>query len=169
MYTLLIHSASDGYTLHVHSPYCWRWKEIPPALPYWWQWKNKTCMSILLAVEGDTPCTSILMGVKEGTPYTSILLALKMDTPCTSILLAVEGDTPCVHLYWWWWEEDTLHVHTAGGGKGYTLQAHTAVGGGGERDTSCRSWWWRDTPCTSKLQVAESDTPSIDGCWWCYS
>ncbi len=44
-------------------------------------------------------------------------------------------------------ERGTLHVHTAGGGKGYTLHVHTA--GVGERDT----------PCASKMQVMESDIP----------
>jgi hypothetical protein len=37
-------------------------------------------------------------------------------------------DTPCISI-----------VHTAGGGKGYTLHVHTAdIGGGGEKDTCCR-------------------------------
>jgi hypothetical protein len=36
-------------------------------------------MSMLPALEGDTPCKSIL-------------LAVEMNTPCTSILLLVEGD-----------------------------------------------------------------------------
>ncbi len=56
-----------------------------------------------------------------------------------------------------------IFVHS---GTGLTGQSdipafQKAVVGGGERETQC----------TSKLQVAESDTPftSIDSCWWCYS
>jgi hypothetical protein len=43
----------------------------------------------------------------------------------------------------------TLHVHNAGGGKEYTLHIHTAGVVGGERDTHC----------TSKLQLVERYTP----------
>jgi hypothetical protein len=90
-------------------------------------------MSILLAVERDTPCTSILLAV-EG------------DTPGTSILLVVEGYTLHASPFCWLWKwlhpghsycgrlkgigpvrpagcgrGDTLYVHTAGRGRGDTL------------------------------------------------
>jgi hypothetical protein len=73
-----------------------------------------TLMSILLAVEMDTPCMCILM-VERDTPfmstlpavqrdtYTSILLALEMDTPSMSMLLVIEGINP-EHLYCWRWK-----------------------------------------------------------------
>jgi hypothetical protein len=76
---------------------------------------------------------------------------VKGETPCTSILRAVEkGYTLHVHTaavekgY-------TLLVHIAGDGRGYTLHIHTIGTGVGKRNTHC----------TSKLQVVESNTPGL--------
>ncbi len=57
----------------------------------------------------------------KGYGYTCTLklLALERVKPCTFILLVVERDTPCMSI-----------VHSAGGGKGITLQVHTASGCG---------------------------------------
>ncbi len=66
--------------------------------------------SILLVVEMYTPCMSILLAVERNTPCTSIILVVGRGTTCTSILLAAE-----MYLY-------TLHDHTVGSGKDYTLK-----------------------------------------------
>jgi hypothetical protein len=56
------------------------------------------------------------------------------DTPCTYTLFTVERDTPRhpspLHCSRWQGIQ-TLHVHTAYGGKGYALHVHTAYGGKG--------------------------------------
>jgi hypothetical protein len=72
----------------------------------------------------------------------SILLRVVRDTHCISILLAVEGiEHARPHCLWWIGiHPKRLHcggvvtdttgmsiVHTAGGGKGYTLQVHTRL------------------------------------------
>ncbi len=82
------------------------------------------------------------------------LQAMDWDTPCTLTLLVVERSTPCTSV-----------VHTAGGGKGYTLHVHTdAV----ERDTPCTvhihttgAVVERNTTFTSILLAVEGDTPCI--------
>ncbi len=64
--------------------------------------------------------------------------------------------------------DTTLHVYTAGGGKGYTLHVLTATGTGKEYTlhVHINGVVERDTPCISKPLAVESDTPctSIDGC-----
>jgi hypothetical protein len=117
MYTMQIYTTSDGmgYTLHVHA-----------------------------AGGGKgTPCTSLLLVVEKG---------------CTQhVYIAGFGngyslDVQCPYRWWWkgiqWY---TMHVHTSCGGwgttgksirlawKGILCMSYTAVGGGGERDTSCTS------------------------------
>ncbi len=80
------------------------------------------------------------------SPWTSLLLSVERDPTCTSELLVVEMDT-CAS-------------HTPGNGKEYTLHVLTA---GGEKDTLCKPILLvlvvvKDSQCTSKLQVVESDT-----------
>jgi hypothetical protein len=54
-----------------------------------------------------------------------------------------------------------LHVHIAGGGKKYILGVHTAVGGKVYTLLAAEMYAGgkRETQCTAKLQVVESDTP----------
>jgi hypothetical protein len=108
-------------------------------------------------VEKKTPCNALLH---------LLLLLVYLDTPCASTLLREERDTPCNALppapdvgvagY-------TLHVHAAGGGKGYILQCTSTC-------SCCRSSWIHPAallvvekdmiPCTPTLQSVERDTPS---------
>jgi hypothetical protein len=85
-----------GYTQYVHTAAGRMGERIHTACP----------MSILVAVDRDTPCMFLLVvverihpacpycwrwkGIHPSHPY----CWLWKDTPCTSILLAVESDTP---------------------------------------------------------------------------
>ncbi len=80
-------------------------------------------MSILIAVEMNTPCMSILLMlvVVEEIPSSRPNFS---DTPCTTIDVHNAGGR----------RGDTLHVDIAGCGNGYTLHVHTAGVGGGRTD-----------------------------------
>ncbi len=84
---------------------------------------NATCTFTLLVVKGGTPCTSILQVAERDIQGIYILLLVEGEPPCTSILLVVEGDIPWACPRCWQWKGDTLHVHTAGFGRGDTSVA----------------------------------------------
>jgi uncharacterized membrane protein YphA (DoxX/SURF4 family) len=56
-------------------------------------------MSILLAVERDTPCMCILLAVGRGTPCTSILLVVVMVVKRYTLHIQTEGSGKCYNLY----------------------------------------------------------------------
>jgi hypothetical protein len=135
----------------------------------------------------------IQLAVEMVTPCTSILLAVEMDTPCTSILLAVEMDTTVERLYCkrpilCLASSQILTPHPPhrpasvyppafGAGGGHTRWLERGVGGQyfGRRQTQLCTLYVhtagvgeRDSHCTSKLQLVESDKPwpctYMDGC-----
>ncbi len=128
--------------------FCIRYRSIP--VPDWV--RHRLFCSFHAHTAGDR---------KGHTQHVHTILAVERPKHCTG----------CGNGY-------TLHVHSVGWVRGHTLHVYIAVGGkvyihparpyqaaemyagvgGGEKDTQC----------TSKLQVVESDTPctSIDSCWW---
>ncbi len=142
-------------------PYCWWWKGIHTARPY---------------------CYGGWQGIHTGRPYCWWWKVIHTARPYSWWW----------HTHWtycWWWKEvhpehpysddeneHTLHVHTAGGGKGYFLHVHAAGSGKGctlhvhvgytlhvQTAGDVKGYTIqvillavsRDTPCT--------------GCWWCFS
>jgi hypothetical protein len=93
----------------------------------------------------DTPYTFTLLVVE----CTSILMMVeKRDTPCMSVLTEVERDTSY-----------TLHVHTAGIEKGYTLHSYCCRWKGYTLSTSILLAMQSYTTCTFILLVLKRDTP----------
>ncbi len=143
--------------------YCWLWNGIQPHVHTARGMHLPVC---IVDCGMGYNLTSILL---VGCIFLFVLLTVERETPLTAKPSAAPSRLHC-----WRWKGIQPHVHTAGGGKGYTLTSTLLTV---ERDTASRPhcWWWNGInphvyiAVHSKvhtLMLVERDTPSRPLYWF---